>query len=309
MLLDQQFRQAVNWAIDREKVVDVAINGYATVGSTLIVPYSQYHWSRRPSSAFGYDPEKAKQILDEAGYKDVNGDGYRETKDGRSSSLRLYATTDAPENQTAAKLITGWMKDVGIKLEFQVVDAGALIDAQYNYEGDAYAPDWDMFIWYWTQDIDPQFMLGIYTPQQVEGWNDCLWTDPEYTELNDEQAQTIDPTERIPIVHACRRSSTTARLRDPRLPPPARGLRHRRLAGLGQRARRRGGGAGRLRPLQLQQHRHLPLRRAHGRRGGERRRLQHRAHRRASRSAVVVIVGVIVCPDASPPRRQWRCEA
>ena len=35
-----------------------------------------------------------------------------------------------------------------------------------------------MFIWYWTQDVDPQFMLSIYTPQQIEGWNDCLWTDP-----------------------------------------------------------------------------------------------------------------------------------
>ena len=44
VLLDQQFRTAVNWAVDRQKVVDVAYEGYATLGSTLIVPYSTYHW-------------------------------------------------------------------------------------------------------------------------------------------------------------------------------------------------------------------------------------------------------------------------
>ena len=200
VLLDQQFRQAINWAVDREKVVSIAMNGYATVGSSLIVPYSKYHWEPAADQLFTYDQAKANELLDAAGYKDVNGDGFRETKDGKKLSLRFYATSDSPENQTAAKLIVGWLKDVGIKLELQVVDAGALIDAQYNYKGDTYAPDWDLFIWYWTQDVDPQFMLGIYTPQQIEGWNDCLWTDPEYTKLNAEQAVTIDETARKPIV-------------------------------------------------------------------------------------------------------------
>lgn len=200
VLLDPEFRKAVNWAVDREKVVSVAMNGYATVASTLIVPYSKYHWEPPADSLFTYDPAKANELLDAAGYKDVNGDGDRETKDGKKLSLRFYATADAPENQTAGKLIVGWLRDVGIKLQFQVVDAGALIDAQYNYKGDTYAPDWDMFIWYWTQDVDPQFMLGIYTPAQIEGWNDSLWTDPEYTKLNTQQSRTIDETARKPIV-------------------------------------------------------------------------------------------------------------
>ena len=44
VLKDQQFRTAVNWAVDRQKVVDVAYQKYATLGSSLIVPYSKYHW-------------------------------------------------------------------------------------------------------------------------------------------------------------------------------------------------------------------------------------------------------------------------
>jgi peptide/nickel transport system substrate-binding protein len=200
VLLDPQFRQAVNWAVDRQKVVDVAYQGYATLGSTLVVPYSKYHWEPAAAQAFSYNAAKANQILDAAGYKDVNGDGYRETKQGKPLTLRFYATTDSTPNQTAGKLIVGWLKDVGIKLDFQVIDSGTLINDQYAYSGSKYTPDWDMFIWYWVEDVDPNFIMDIYTPQQIGGWNDCLWTDPTYTKLNAQQATTIDESKRIPIV-------------------------------------------------------------------------------------------------------------
>ena len=55
-------------------------------------------------------------MLDAAGYKDVNGDGYRKTKQGKTLTLRFYVTTDSPDNQTAGKLIVSWLKDVGIKV-------------------------------------------------------------------------------------------------------------------------------------------------------------------------------------------------
>ena len=199
VLLDKQFRQAVNWAVDREKVVSIAMNGYAEVGSTLVVPYSQYHWEPPADSAFTYDPAKANELLDAAGYTDVNGDGFRETKDGAELSLRFYAPNDSPQYQTAGKLIVGWLKDVGIKLRFEVVDTAVLIDAQYNYKGDTYAPDWDMFIGAWVTEPPPQTLLASYTPQQIENWNDCCWTDPEYTKLSAQMLQTIDPSALKPI--------------------------------------------------------------------------------------------------------------
>jgi peptide/nickel transport system substrate-binding protein len=200
VLLDEKFRQALEYAVDRQKVVETAFYGYATPGSSLIVPYSKYHWQPPAADLFGYDPAKAKAMLDAAGYKDVNGDGYRETKQGKPLSLRLLVTTDAPENQVTAKFVVKWFKDVGIKAVLSVVDAGVLINAQYAYTGNTYTPDYDMFIWYWTQDVDPAFMISIYTPAQIGGWSDCLWTDPQYTNLSNEQAQTIDEAKRIPLV-------------------------------------------------------------------------------------------------------------
>jgi len=200
VLKDPQFRQAVNWAVDRQKVVDVAYQSYATLGSSLVVPYSKYHWEPPADQAFAYDPNKANAILDAAGYRDVNGDGYRETKDGKKLTLRFYATTDSVPNQTAGKLIVDWLRKVGIRLDFQVIDAGALISYEYSYAAGKYTADWDLLIWYWVEDVDPNFIMDIYTPQQIEGWNDCGWTDPEYTKLDAQQIQTIDEAKRIPIV-------------------------------------------------------------------------------------------------------------
>ena len=200
VLLDQRFRTAVNWAVDPQKVCAIAFEGYASPGSTLMMPYSQYHWQPPASAAFHYNPAKARQILDAAGYKDVDGDGYRETPQGKKLNLRLVATTDSPEDQIAARLIAGWLKNVGVRTTYQVLDADTFGSMQLNWQGNTFAPDWDMCVWYWTTEPDPNFQLSLYTPSQIGTGSDCNWTSPEYTKLYREQAQTLDPSKRAMIV-------------------------------------------------------------------------------------------------------------
>ena len=201
VLLDQKFRHAMNWAVDRQKIASIAFFGQATPGSTLLPPYSKYHWEPPADQAYTYDPAKAKAELAAAGYKDVNGDGFVETKAGKALNLRVYVTTDSTENQTAAKLIVGYLKDVGVKTTLRVLDSGALLNAQYNYVngGKTFAPDYDMFIWYWTQDSDPSFMLNVPTKAQIESWNDTCWWTPEFDKLYTQQNETIDVAKRIPL--------------------------------------------------------------------------------------------------------------
>jgi peptide/nickel transport system substrate-binding protein len=201
VLRDPVFRQALNYAIDRNKVVATAFSGYAQPGSSLIVPYSPFHWQPPANDMFTYDPAKANQMLTAAGYK-MGSNGYRTTKQGKPLTLRLMVTTDSPANEIAGKLAVQWFKDVGVKVTLSVVDPGVLTSAQYQFSGNTYTPNWDMFMWYWTQDVDPAFMISIYTPAQSTGygWNDCLWTDPAYTKLSNEAATTIDQAQRIPIV-------------------------------------------------------------------------------------------------------------
>jgi peptide/nickel transport system substrate-binding protein len=211
VLRDQVFRQALNYAIDRNKIVSTAFNGYALPGSSLIVPYSPYHWQPPAGTAYTYDPARANQMLDAAGYK-KGADGYRTTKQGKPLTLRLMATTDSPANEVAGKLAVQWFKDVGVRVDLSIVDPGVLTSAQYEFTGKTYTPDWDMFMWSWTQDVDPAFMVSVYTPPQSTGygWNDCLWTDPAYTKLSNEAATTIDQAQRIPLVQQAEQIFYTA---------------------------------------------------------------------------------------------------
>jgi len=75
----------------------------------------------------------------------------------------------------------------GLHLSF---DDGALGDKQYNYDGDEYAPDFDLFIWGWGGDVDPNFILSIMTTGSIENWSDCMWSNAEYDKLFLEQQAT-----------------------------------------------------------------------------------------------------------------------
>jgi peptide/nickel transport system substrate-binding protein len=96
VLQDIAFRQAVSWAVDKEKIVATCMGGYADVGQSVLVPSTDDAWTPTAAETFGYDPEKAKQLLDVAGYKDTNGDGVREDKQGKPIKLRLWTRSSSP---------------------------------------------------------------------------------------------------------------------------------------------------------------------------------------------------------------------
>jgi len=205
VLQDPAFRSALQWAIDKDKIVAIGYNGNAAPGDSLITRdfYSaeaDFHWVPPVEQAYTFDLDKARQALDEAGYPDADGDGVREYE-GKPIELRLYARTESPESQNCGKLITGWFEEVGLDIDYEVIDDGALGDKQYNYEGDEFAPDFDLFIWGWGGDVDPNFILSVLTTSSIEYWSDCNWSNEEYDKLFLEQQTTIDVQERIDIVH------------------------------------------------------------------------------------------------------------
>jgi len=200
VLLDPAFRQALQYAVDREKNAAVAYSGHMDPTGVLLPPYSAYYWEPPADQAYTFDPAKAQEMLEAAGYKDVNGDGFRETRQGKPLTLRLFTDAQTPENVSTSKLTVGWFKDVGIKVKLQVIDPGALGDATLNYEGDTFAPDFDLIVWWWQGDADPQFILSLLTKGQVEWWSDTSWTDPEYERLFMEQSTAIDPAARTAAV-------------------------------------------------------------------------------------------------------------
>ena len=202
VLQDPAFRSALQWAVDKDKIVAIGYSDNAAPADTIVTRdfYSaeaDYHLT--PASPYTFDLDKARQALDAAGYKDANGDGIREYK-GKPIKLRLYARSESPESQNCGKLIAGWFKDIGLDIDYQVIDDGALSDRQYNYNGNDYAPDFDMFIWGWGGDVDPNFILSVLTTSSIENWSDCIWSNAEYDKLFLQQQTTLDVQERIAIV-------------------------------------------------------------------------------------------------------------
>ena len=107
VLRDVKFRQAISWAVDKQKIVATCMGGYADVGQSILVPSTDDAWTPTEAETFGYDLEKAKSLLDAAGYKDADGDGVRENKQGKPIKLRLWTRDESPEQQRAGKLIAG----------------------------------------------------------------------------------------------------------------------------------------------------------------------------------------------------------
>ncbi len=82
-----------------------------------IVPSADPSWDLKvpEGKLFSYNPEKAKSLLDEAGWIDSNGDGTRD-KDGEELRLRYFDRSEGDGGQNT-DFLTGWLRDVGIATE------------------------------------------------------------------------------------------------------------------------------------------------------------------------------------------------
>ena len=205
VLRDWRFRNALNWAIDRQKLVSLAYEDYATPGSTLFEPdfYEaslDWHWTPPAGESYAFDLTKAGDLLTAAGYPLKNG--VRVDKSGKPiGALRLWARTGSPQSQVMGKLITGWFRKLGLDIKYSVHDDAVLSDGQLNYAGKTYEPDYDMYIWQWLPSgSDPQRRLGYFTTAQIQNQNDACWSNAGYDALFQQQSTTIDQQQRKQIV-------------------------------------------------------------------------------------------------------------
>jgi peptide/nickel transport system substrate-binding protein len=115
-------RQAIAYAIDRESLIKNLLLGLAKIAHSIIPEES---WAYTPGQTYSYNPARAKQLLDEAGFRDPDGDGPRMRFDkpivyklsGSSISGRQYAG-----------VIQNYLKEVGIPVEIQTPEQNTLFD-------------------------------------------------------------------------------------------------------------------------------------------------------------------------------------
>jgi peptide/nickel transport system substrate-binding protein len=195
---DRAVRQAIGYAVDRERINEIATLGTSFVAHGILPSYYKAFYTE-PEQDYPYDPEQAEQILDDAGWE-LNDDGIRE-KDGEVASFDLYARSDAPSEVQMARLVAEQTAEVGIEFNVQVVSTDKLTELTVRKVDGKPAPEFDTFIWGWGGDpYDPSTLLSLLTTDQIGGSSDSFYSNREYDRLYDQQNGVFDTEERREII-------------------------------------------------------------------------------------------------------------
>ncbi|OKK06848.1 ABC transporter substrate-binding protein [Streptomyces sp. CB03234] len=196
-LLDPAVRKALFHAVDRRTIVDKVFQGHAVEGEGYIPPrFGTYFWKPEGAQKIDYDPAKAEQILQQAGYR-KNSSGKRVGKDGRPLDFRILCHATDPNDKAVGKYLQEWWGKLGIGLKVECLD---------NVSDPWLKGDYDLAFDGWSVNPDPDFVLSIHTcaalpatPKDT-GATDNFICDKKYDELYAKQSVEYDPAERADLV-------------------------------------------------------------------------------------------------------------
>ena len=189
------FRRAVAHAIDKQKIVEILMNGLG---------YSQDS-AESPSAAFFYNPNvikyeydlaKAREILAKAGFVDRNGDGIIEDRQGHDIEFNFYTSSGANERVQIAAIVRSDLESLGMKINFLALEFNVLVGKlTSNY-------DWDAILIGLTGGIEPHFGNNVWQSHgQLHMWHPkqsspaTAW-EKRIDEIFDAGVQELDPAKR-----------------------------------------------------------------------------------------------------------------
>ena len=151
-MADVNLRQAMAYALDIDAAGQNLYNGLQHSSNSIIIPFFKDVYNK-DQEGFTYNPEKAKQLLDEAGYKDVDGDGIRENKDGSKLTINFAARTRDEANESLVQQYLNWWKEIGLNVQLYT---GRTIELNSFYDKvQADDPEIDVFAAGWSTGYDP----------------------------------------------------------------------------------------------------------------------------------------------------------
>ncbi len=194
ILSDLNVRKAIAHALDYQTIIDSVYLGRGYQIASNVLPAVE--WAHDPSIApYAYDQELAKQLLEEAGWVDSNGDGIRE-KDGAELKLVLVTNADNKVRVDLGALVQDQLNQIGFNIDFQAIEWGTLVE---QLLGQTY----DMVIIGWTGvGADPNddvfWRTDFDTPGS--GFNFVSYQNPKIDELLAAGVTVpgCDPAERAP---------------------------------------------------------------------------------------------------------------
>ena len=185
---DVKVRQALCYALDRQSIVDKIRGGLSTVGVGTEPLRSWAYAPDKITTKYDYNPKKAAQLLDDAGWK-PGSDGIR-AKDGKRLSFVLYA-------QTGDKILEGYTsvfqenwKDIGVEMKPQLEEFSNLVTRiAKNF-------DFDVFLIGFSQGVDPDQQTFYDSRQHGSGFNRFSYNNKQVDTLFDQAVHTLDREKR-----------------------------------------------------------------------------------------------------------------
>ncbi|MDX5474297.1 MAG: ABC transporter substrate-binding protein [Bacillaceae bacterium] len=200
---ETSFRQAIKYAIDPKYLVDTVLLGYGQVASPgWIHPASQFF--NNEVTQYKTDVEKAKQLLEEAGFVDRDGDGFREGQNGEKIELFSIVPSNNPVRVRTGEIITEWLTDIGINVKVRAMDNETAVERMWPSFDVTQGRDYDLGMFGWSAPVQltPDRMIDLFhSDLSLGSLNLGAYSNLEFDNLATKLKEEIDPEEREKIIH------------------------------------------------------------------------------------------------------------
>lgn len=187
---DVQVRQAIAWAVDRERILTDVFDGIGNLPMGILTPGLLGFWEEGIDQWPGYDLERAAQMLADAGWADTDGDGILD-KDGQPFSITYGQIPGFPFDQFGQILVND-LNSLGIEVAIENEEQAA-------YLADLRAGKWELAGMLFGA-TDPDVLYVVAHSSSIDSaWNTARYNNPELDALLEEGRTTLDQAARAEI--------------------------------------------------------------------------------------------------------------
>lgn len=186
---DLRVRQAIRYGIDKKLINDKLLYGKATLGTAEI----NIGWAKPDIPVSEYNPDKARKLLEEAGWKDTDGDGIREcegclyAEKGRKLRLKIQTTSGNKLREQTEQVLVEMMKEIGVELYIENVPSAELFGSYASGAARKHGR-FDILMYTTNYGPDPQSLMeGYYASWNIpcddnkgQGYNYHRWINDEF---------------------------------------------------------------------------------------------------------------------------------
>ena len=188
LFMDKRVRQAISYAINKDEIISGVLLG---LGKPATGPYKHGTWAYNDKvKIYRYDPDKARDLMKQAGWSDANKDGILE-KDGRPFEFEILTNQGNETRQKCAEIIQRQLKEIGITAKIRIVEWSAFVTDFINKRR------FDAVILGWTIPLDPDaYDVWHSSKTAPEELNFISYNNPEADEMLDKGRSTFNQADR-----------------------------------------------------------------------------------------------------------------